>query len=121
MESLRIYYPAKGFEDSKVNALELSVHYNKDSYNYFTYNQKKRGYYFGIQPMGVNRHNGYVSYEFTAFTGYSYLLTELKRNSKKAYEDACEYLRSDEAKRMVKRAFPDVEIDYDNPIIEEVR
>lgn len=64
--------------------LKIEVYYNKGGMNYFTYKDEKRGYYIAVSP--VEKSGNLES--FIAFSGIKQLITEVKRQSEKAYLQA---------------------------------
>lgn len=66
------------------NAMEIEVTYDKGGYSYFSYTQKKRGYYLRIQPLTIKKCDGYTSESFMAFSGVRDFILEVKRCSNKS-------------------------------------
>lgn len=65
--------------DNSVNTIEISVRYEAGGMNYFTYRESKRGYYVSVSPVKIEKHNGYETRSFVAFSGTKALLQEAKR------------------------------------------
>lgn len=74
----------------KNNNLKISVYYDLGGYNYFTHQEKQRGYYISVTPCNYAERNGVFYEEFTAFTGYFELLEPCTRQSKKTEATALE-------------------------------
>jgi hypothetical protein len=72
------------------NALSVRVYYDLGGYNMFTHKEKPRGYYISVTPVERSERNGVKMESITAFTGYSELLQECSRKSKKAEATATE-------------------------------
>jgi hypothetical protein len=77
-------------EKDKNNNLKIEVYYDLGGYNMFTHQPKKRGYYISVTPVERSERNGVKVESVTAFTGYSELLEECSRKSKKAEAAAME-------------------------------
>lgn len=77
-------------EKDKYNNLKIEVYYDLGGYNMFTHQPKKRGYYISVTPVERSERNGVKMESITAFTGYSELLQECSRKSKKAEAAAIE-------------------------------
>ena len=71
-------------EKNKNNNLKVKIYYDLGGYNMFTHQPKKRGYYISVTPVERSERNGVKVESVTAFTGYSELLQECSRKSKKA-------------------------------------
>lgn len=72
------------------NVLRVRVYYDLGGYNYGTGCAKKRGYYVSVDPLSRAIKNGYISEEYTAFSGYYDILEACDRKSKKAEAAALE-------------------------------
>lgn len=68
----------------KSNFIKIYLHYDLGGYNYYTGQQRPRGYYLTVLPV----EKGGRMEGFTAFTGYTELITQCSRKSKKAESDA---------------------------------
>lgn len=66
------------------NKITTEIYYSKGGMNYFTNNNEKRGYYFGIMPEEYK--DGWKT--CTAFSGVKTCILEVNRQSKSAYEKA---------------------------------
>lgn len=66
------------------NKITTEIYYSKGGMNYFTSNNEKRGYYFGIMPEEYK--DGWKT--CTAFSGIKICILEVTRKSKSAYEKA---------------------------------
>lgn len=77
-------------EKDKNNNLKIKIYYDLGGYNMFTHTPKKRGYYISVTPVERSERNGVKMESITAFTGYSELLQECSRKSKKAEAAAIE-------------------------------
>lgn len=76
-------------ENSKdITHLKIEVYYDLGGYSYFTYTEKKRGYYVSVTPVKRWTVEGVVMESFTAFTGFKMLVKEVSRKSKKAESEA---------------------------------
>lgn len=75
-------------ENDKYNYLQVKFYYDLGGMNYFSYTQKKRGYYLSVAPCRRREYNGYSTIETTAFTGFYQLVKAVSRQSKKAKEEA---------------------------------
>ena len=64
--------------------LKIETYYSLGGMNYFTYKNEQRGYYLSVVP--VERGNGMEG--FIAFSGTKMLMLPVKRQSKKAEEEA---------------------------------
>jgi hypothetical protein len=71
-------------EKDKNNNLKVKIYYDLGGLNMFTHTPKKRGYYISVTPVERSERNGVKLETITAFTGYSELLQECNRKSKKA-------------------------------------
>ena len=82
--------------------LRVDFSYDLGGYNYFTGKQHPRGYYLTVMP--VSKGNGIES--VTAFTGLNFVLKTVKRQSKRAEDEAMqiaeETLRESLAKVLLK-------------------
>ena len=67
------------------NKITTEIYYSKGGMNYFTSNNEKRGYYFGIMPEEYSE-SGIKTY--AGFSGVKTCILEVKRQSKSAYEKA---------------------------------
>lgn len=76
--------PCNNGRDVACNVLEVRVYYDIGGYSWATGNPKKRGYYLSVSPLVVTEHT--VSYQ--GFSGASYFLNEVKRQSKKGEAEA---------------------------------
>lgn len=83
----------------KNNYLKVSIYYDLGGYNYFTYQEKKRGYYISVTPVNRSERNGVIMESVTAFTGYFELLELCTRKSKKSEAIALE--KSGPYKKMI--------------------
>jgi hypothetical protein len=118
----KIYYPVpsgvvRDYEgkENKCTHIRCDLTYRLGGICYTTYRNKPRGYYISIQPIGYYDKGGYVCEEFTAFTGYSGVIVECSRKSKKAESEALDkFMR--EHKEIVKRHFAEGDIDFENPM-----
>lgn len=79
------------------NCIDVEIYYSLGGMSYFTSKVEPRGFYLSITPE--NRGKGMVSY--VGFSGAKKLLKEVKRYTKKGYEEAKEMLPS-EIERTVK-------------------
>ena len=68
-----------------------------------------------IQPVEYENHGGYMCESFEGFSGYSGVIVECSRKSKKAEREALEIFMR-EHKEIVKRHFVEGDIDFDNPM-----
>ena len=80
------YIAIKENNHDKSNYIKSYVYYDLGGMNYFTGREKKRGYYITVLPVEKGGHME----GFTAFTGFSELLTECARKNKKAEAIALE-------------------------------
>lgn len=67
-----------------VNVIEASIYYSLGGFNYFTYEDEPRGYYFSLVPC--EKGGGWRSY--TAFSGVKTCVLECGRQSKKREQEA---------------------------------
>lgn len=116
IEEIKIPVPSgevANFKGDKCKASHLlvSLRYDKEKYNMFSYQPKQRGYYLSVQPVTIEdiSGDGLQTIRFMAFTGYSTCILAVQRSSKKAEEDA-KRIFHDEYVGFVKRAFPEVEV-----------
>lgn len=86
-------YHIKGTENE---FLEIDAYYFKGDVFY-----NGRGYWMSWQPLKETRREGLVSVEFEPYRGTKYFVMPLKRNSKKAYENAKSML-ADSADRLIQ-------------------
>lgn len=97
-------------EKCKASHVLVTLRYDKEKYNIWSGQPKKRGYYLAVQPVTIGSSgSGFQTIQFQAFTGYSTCLLEVQRSSKKAEEDAMRRFRAEYA-GFVKRAFPELEV-----------
>ena len=80
----------------KATHLKVETRYSLGGMNYFTYENEERGYYLMVTP--VERGNGMEG--FIAFSGIKKLILPVKRQSKKA-EDEAEKLYKDYLDQLV--------------------
>ena len=80
--------------------LKVEVFYDKGGMNHFTSTVKRRGYYVSARVVEVKKEDGYVMESFMMFGGLKRLLLEVKKQSKKAYEQACELANSTDLSQM---------------------
>lgn len=76
--------PCNNGRDVKCNVLKVYVYYDIGGYSWATGNPKKRGYYLSVSPLLETEHT--VSYQ--GFSGVTYFLNEVKRQSKKGEAEA---------------------------------
>lgn len=76
--------PCNNGRDVACNVLEVRVYYDIGGYSWATGNTKKRGYYLSVSPLMETEHT--VCYQ--GFSGVSYFLNEVKRQSKKGEAEA---------------------------------
>lgn len=76
--------PCNNGRDVECNVLEVKVRYDIGGYSWATGNTKKRGYYLSVSPLMETEHT--VIYQ--GFSGVSYFLNEVKRQSKKGETEA---------------------------------
>ena len=96
-------YPIKGTENE---FLDVDVYYNKGDFF-----DSRRGYWMSWQPLKETRREGLVAVEFEPYSGTKYFVMPLKRNSKKAYENAKSML-ADLADRLIQLSGYEVEYTY---------
>lgn len=72
------------------NNLKISFYYDLGGYNYFTHEEKQRGYYVSVTPVEYSERGGVSAETITAFSGYYELLEPCSRKSKKAEAAALE-------------------------------
>lgn len=70
-------------KNGRFNTIEVTLSYNKGGVNYFTGNREKRGIYLSVTP--VNKVDGFK--EYTAFSGVKSCIKEMKRFSKKTFDN----------------------------------
>ena len=73
---------------NKVTHIKAEVYYSLGGMNYFTYKTERRGYWFAVTPVTLEKCNGYTSEGFVAFSGTKWFLKEVKRKSAKAEAEA---------------------------------
>lgn len=97
-------------EKCKASHVLVTLRYDKEKYNIWSYQPKKRGYYISVQPATIGSSgSGFQTIQFTAFTGYSTCILAVQRSSKKSEENARRIFH-DEYAGFVKRVFPEVEV-----------
>ena len=79
------HIPAEG---DKVNNIKVRLYYDLGGMNYFTGRAEERGYYLSVTPVYREDRGGCVMESTTAFTGIKVLLVPVKRQSKKAADEA---------------------------------
>lgn len=95
----------KIFNNSDGNThLRCKIRYDKGGQNVWDSRTTKRGYYISINPIKIER--GFESY--VAYSGYSMLVKEVKRASKKAEAEADRYF-DENVKRLCREWFPKYE------------
>jgi hypothetical protein len=72
---------------SDITHLKVEVYYDLGGYSYFTYTEKKRGYYVSVTPVKRWIVDGVQMESFAAFTGFKMLVKEVSRKSKKANDE----------------------------------
>ena len=85
------FIPATG---KNVNTIELNIYYDKGGYNYFSYTEKKRGYYISALPMEKTQKDGYNTYTYSAFKGVKMLVKEATRYTEKGAREAQEIAKN---------------------------
>ena len=83
---MKNYIPVQ--ENSNVTHIKVEVKYDLGGYSFATYREKPRGYYLYVTPVKREEKYGCMMESFTAFTGYSYFLKDVKRKSAKAEAEA---------------------------------
>lgn len=68
--------------------LKIEVFYDKGGINYFTSGTNRRGYYVAVRVVERKTDNGFTTESFSMFGGLKRFLLEVKKQSKKAYEQA---------------------------------
>ena len=76
--------PCNNGRDVACNVLEVRVYYDIGGYSWATGNTKKRGYYLSVSPLMETEHTAC----YQGFSGVSYFLNEVKRQSKKGEAEA---------------------------------
>lgn len=96
-------YPIKGTENE---FLEIDAYYSRgDVFD------NRRGYWMSWQLLKETKREGLVSIEFEPYRGTKYFVMPLKRNGKKAYENAKSML-ADLAERLIQLSGCEVENTY---------
>ena len=80
------YIKIKENNHDKSNYIKIVFNYQLGGYNYFTYQEKPRGYYITVYPVEKNG----ISESFTAFTGVTECIEQVNRKSPKAEKIAAE-------------------------------
>ena len=118
----KIRYPVpsgvvRDYEGKEIDCTHLrcDLTYRLGGFSYATYRNRPRGYYISIQPVEYKKHDGYICESFEGFSGYSGVIVECSRKSKKAEREALEIFMR-ENKEIVKRHFVEGDIDFDNPM-----
>lgn len=71
--------------DTRANAMEISVYYALGGTNVFTGMVEKRGYYFAFTPVTIEKRDYGSLVSMTAFTGVKVLAVPAKRNTEKQF------------------------------------
>lgn len=71
-----------------VTHLKIELYYNLGGMNYFTNRVENRGYHLSVSPIKKVEKNGYISETYTAYSGITQNVKEVKRKSKKAELEA---------------------------------
>lgn len=87
-------YLHKEYIDTKKEnvKIKLTLHFNKDTYNWATGARKEKGYQVTATPVTVTVGDGFRTEEFGAFTGFYDLIYPVERQSKKRLGTAIELL-----------------------------
>lgn len=72
--------------DNSVNTVEISVRYEAGGMNYFTYRESERGYYASVSPIRIEKHDGYETRSFVAFSGRKSFMEGARRFSQQKLE-----------------------------------
>lgn len=72
--------------DNSVNLVEIQVRYEAGGMNYFTYREGERGYYASVSPIKVEKHDGYETRSFVAFSGCKAFMEGARRFSQQKLE-----------------------------------
>jgi hypothetical protein len=72
--------------------IKLTMHFNKDTYNWATGKRKEKGYQITATPVTITVGDGFRTEEFGAFTGFYDLIYPVERQSKKRLATAIELL-----------------------------
>lgn len=88
MRFTRYFKVVSGATKHKMTHLKFEVYYSLGGYNYFTYKPEKRGYYISLTPVERMERNNVVMEAVSMFSGYKFLLKEVTRQSKSAFEKA---------------------------------
>jgi hypothetical protein len=75
--------------------LKIEVFYDKGGMNYFNSSVNKRGYYVSARVVERDSSRGYTIESFMMFGGKKKFLFEVKKQSKKAYEQAVAMYEND--------------------------
>ena len=73
-------------ESGGATHVKVQVYYSKGGMNYFSGTVEKRGIYLSVSPVRVSEGDGYVSEEYTAFSGVKELLEECARYNAKRFD-----------------------------------
>ena len=78
----------KRYEERNGQTFKIEVRYSIGGNSGWGRGEEARGYYLHVTPVKIEDKGGYRMEIMTAFSGYKYLLIEVKRQSKKAEESA---------------------------------
>lgn len=114
------YYHIKGTPDineiglgsAEQNYIKAECYYDEGGYSMFTYKQVPRAYYMSVYKLGrgKDRCGIWESHALFGGDGCKLKLKEVKRQSRKAAEEALAYF-DEQIDDFVSKAFPDLEIE----------
>lgn len=121
----KAYFPIAGYikdgspSHRHINCMEVLISYNKGGINYFNSRMEKRGYYIHFTPCHRDdesyKEEGMALISTEMGAGFKMLVSEIKRDSQKAFEEALSYLET-KGKETCDNYFPQFEVDWNTPL-----
>lgn len=87
--------------------LKIEVFYDKGGTNYYNGSISRRGYYVSVKVVKIEQGSGYTTESSMMFSGLKRLLLEVKRQSSKHYDTACEMANTIDLSEMKQRVIND--------------
>lgn len=92
-------------EGTETSFVKAELYYDLGGLNTWSYKEEPRGYWVSVRR--IKREGNLIS--FDAYDGRRFLIKEVKRNSKKAAEEAVEVFNNTYME-LIKRVYPDVKL-----------
>lgn len=120
----KAYFPIAGnimdgSSHRHINCMEVLISYNKGGINYFNYRMEKRGYYIHFTPCHRDdesyKEEGMALISTEMGAGFKMLVSEIKRDSQKAFEEAISYWET-KGKEVCNNYFPQFKVDWNTQL-----